>query len=73
MIVEFDKSFYRTLNKLKDPLVLKKVEHAILKLEAANSMNDVAELNKLTGYKNYYKIRIGDYRIGLEKNKFSKN
>ncbi len=30
-------------------------------------MNDVVLLDKLTGYMNYYKIRIGDYRIGLEK------
>jgi mRNA interferase RelE/StbE len=49
MIVEFDKSFYRTLIKLKNVTVLKKVE------------------SKLTGYKKYYKIRLGDYRIGLEK------
>lgn len=30
-------------------------------------MNDVVDVNKLTGYKNYYIIRIGDYRIGIEK------
>lgn len=67
MIVEFDKSFYRTLIKLKNVTVLKKVEHTITKLEAAQSLNDVLEVSKLTGYKKYYKIRLGDYRIGLEK------
>ncbi len=30
-------------------------------------MNDVVDVNKLTGYKNYFKIRMGDYRIGREK------
>ena len=67
MIVEFDKSFYRTLTKLKNVTVLKKVERTITKLEAAQSLNDVLEVSKLTGYKKYYKIRLGDYRIGLEK------
>ena len=33
MIVEFDKLFYRTLIKLKNVTVLKKVERTITKLE----------------------------------------
>ena len=44
MIVEFDKSFYRTLIKLKNVTVLKKVERTITKLEAAQSLNDVLEV-----------------------------
>lgn len=44
MKVVFDRSFYKSLDKLKDASVKK----------------------KLTGYKTFYRIRIGDYRIGIE-------
>lgn len=67
MIVEFDKSFEKSIDKLKDQTVLSKVEKVILKLESANSISEIAGIKKLAGYKNYYRIRIGNYRLGLEK------
>jgi mRNA interferase RelE/StbE len=66
MIVEFDKSFSKSLDKIKDPATLQRTEKAILKLEKAYSLKDVKNLKKLSGFKNYYRIRVGDYRIGLE-------
>jgi len=32
---------------------------------ASESLNDFANLKKLTGYKNSYRIRLGSYRIGI--------
>ncbi|HRO41300.1 MAG TPA: hypothetical protein PL009_00595 [Flavipsychrobacter sp.] len=32
---------------------------------AANKISDVKNLKKLTGFNDYYRIRIGDYRIGI--------
>lgn len=66
MIVEFDKSFSKSLDKVKDSTTLQRTEKTILKLEKANSLKDVKNLKKLSGFKNYYRIRIGDYRIGVE-------
>ena len=32
----------------------------------ANNMNEIANVKKLTGYQNYYTIKVSDYRIGFE-------
>ena len=32
---------------------------------AAQSLGEVKNIKSLTGYKNYYRIRIGDYRISV--------
>jgi len=66
VIVEFDKSFSKSLDKVKDSTTLQRTEKTILKLESANSLKDVNNLKKLSGFSNYYRIRIGDYRIGVE-------
>ncbi len=67
MIVEFDKSFEKSLDKLKDKSLFPKIEKAILKLENSTALTQTAQIRKLEGYKNYYRYRIGDYRIGFEK------
>lgn len=66
MIVEFDRSFAKSLNKVRDALILKRIEKAIVMLEKAPSLSKVANIRKLTGFKDYYRIRIGDYRLGFE-------
>lgn len=66
MIVEFDKSFSKSLDNVKDSTTLQRTEKTILKLEKANSLKDVKNLKKLSGFSNYYRIRLGDYRIGVE-------
>jgi mRNA interferase RelE/StbE len=71
MIVEFDKSFEKSLDKLKDKSMYPKIEKAISILEGCNSLADIASVKKLTGYKTYFRFRIGDYRMGIEQ--ISKN
>ena len=44
-------------------------ESAIVVLEAletAKNVTEIKDLKKLSGYTNYYRIRIGNYRIGLQ-------
>jgi mRNA interferase RelE/StbE len=67
MNVEFDKSFERSLDKIKDRTLLSKIEKVILRIESSKTFTEVPNLKKLTGYKEYYRIRIGDYRLGFEK------
>ena len=38
MIVEFDKSFFKYLAKIRDNSILRKVKNKILELEDANSL-----------------------------------
>jgi mRNA interferase RelE/StbE len=67
MIVKFDKSFIRALDKIKDKAVLKRIELTIQKVEAVNSFENLSNTKKLIGFAVYYRIKIGDYRIGFER------
>ncbi len=67
MKVEFDKSFDKSLEKIRDKSLFPKIERIINSLEKAKSIADIPNLKKLSGFKDYYRIRIGDYRLGFEK------
>lgn len=67
MIVEFDKSFSKSIIRLKDKSIAQKLEELINVLESGNSLAAVTNLKKLSGFHSYYRIRIGDYRVGLER------
>lgn len=66
MIVEFDKSFEKSLNKLQDKSIFPKIEKVISILEKTNSISELPNTKKLSGFKTYYRYRLGDYRIGIE-------
>ncbi|MEO1792550.1 MAG: type II toxin-antitoxin system RelE/ParE family toxin [Cyanobacteria bacterium J06629_19] len=66
MKITFRKSFTKDLRKLKDAALLKKIKQAIELAEAATSLSDIRNIKKLKGGDNHYRIRIGDYRIGLQ-------
>ncbi|MCH7687394.1 MAG: type II toxin-antitoxin system RelE/ParE family toxin [Planctomycetes bacterium] len=65
MNVAFRRSFVRDLKKIKDRQILDRVDDVIQQVEAADSRQNITALKKLSGKDNYYRIRIGDYRIGL--------
>ncbi len=67
MIVEFDKSFAKSIDKVKDKSLLAKIETTITELEIAQTIQEIKNLKKLTGFKSYYRIRLGAYRLGIEK------
>ena len=66
MKVEFDKSFYKGLTKIKDITILENVKKIILQVENSPNIQHIANIKKMVGYKYFYRIRFGDYRIGLE-------
>ena len=66
MKIVFDESFYKRLAKIKEKLVLEKVKKAILQVEAVEKIDQIPNLKKMEGFKSFYRIRIGDYRIGIE-------
>lgn len=66
MIVEFDKSFNKSLDKIREASVFQKLETSIRQLEKATNLNEVNNVRKLSGFKNYYRIKIGNYRVGFE-------
>ncbi len=67
MNVEFDKSFQKWLTKVNESSTFKKIEQAILKAEEAKTIKEIPNTKKLSGHKIYYRIKIGDHRIGFER------
>jgi mRNA interferase RelE/StbE len=65
MIYEFENSFVRDFRKLKSKALAKAILGCIDQVSNAATMNDIENLKKLTGYKDAYRIRTGDYRIGV--------
>ena len=66
MNVVFDSYFSKSLRKLKIKWLNKKIEDIIIEAENADTIHDLSNVKKLHGFKNFYRIRIGDYRIGVE-------
>ena len=65
MRTDFRKSFEKDIRKLKDTQVLAKVKVVILTVENATNLEEIPNLKKLTAKGSFYRIRIGDYRIGI--------
>jgi mRNA interferase RelE/StbE len=48
-----------------DPRLLARVQAVIEAVEAASNVGEISNLKKLRGGGDYYRVRVGDYRIGL--------
>ena len=57
MEVFYESSFAKDLKRVRD--VLEQVK-------AAQELGEISDLKKLQGYESYFRIRLGDYRIGIE-------
>ena len=70
MNFEFEKAFVRDFRKLKNKELASSILEVIQQVLDATSQNEIINLKKLSGYKSAFRIRIGDYRIGviIEKN-----
>ncbi len=65
MKTEFLKQFLRDADKLSTQSVRNEVIKAIKNVEDSTSAAEIKGLKKLSGYKNAFRIKIGDYRIGV--------
>jgi mRNA interferase RelE/StbE len=63
--VAFRASFLRDLENVTDKTFLERVKQTIEEVEQAPVLTQVRNLKKLRGPRNYYRIRLGDYRFGL--------
>jgi mRNA interferase RelE/StbE len=63
--VAFRQSFAKDLKGVKDRGLLNRVKELIEVIEAADSLADVSNLKKLKGGSNYFRLRVGDYRVGI--------
>ena len=67
MDLKFESSFKRDLKKIKDKDILEKLKKIIEDFEKIDKLDEFkGDLKKLIGGKNFWRVKIGDYRIGLE-------
>ena len=65
MNVEFRRSFIKDLEKTTDNRLRQRVREVIAEVEAAQTLADVGHVRKLRDGEGYYRIRVGDYRLGV--------
>ncbi len=67
MNVEFSRRFQKDFNRLsKNNNLANLLDAAIENVNNATEISDIKNLKKLNGFKVYYRIRIGTFRIGLK-------
>lgn len=66
MNVTFESSFARDLKRIRNQALREQVQGVINKVKAAAALADIQGMRKMRGYATFYRIRLGDYRIGLE-------
>ena len=65
MKVEFRASFSKDLSKIRNKVALKRIKEAIESVEKTQDFQHASSLKKLKGGDHYYRIKVGEYRIGL--------
>jgi mRNA interferase RelE/StbE len=65
MRVSFRASFIRDLRSIRDGKLAARIQQTIEDVEQAGTLNDVPNVKKMQDLKNFYRIRVGEYRIGL--------
>ena len=65
MNTAFRKSFDADLSVLTDVALLRRIRKVIEQVEAARTFQQIPNLKRLEAAGKYYRIRVGDYRLGL--------
>jgi len=65
MEIKIDKSFQKDTRRIKDKTVLQKVANTIANIQRAKNLDEIKNLKKIKGTTSMYRIRIGDYRLGI--------
>jgi mRNA interferase RelE/StbE len=66
MKVKFNRKFLSDIKTPKDKKLKEQIKNVIIQLEEAQNLSLVKNIIKIQGYSSFYRIRIGDYRIGIE-------
>jgi len=62
---KIERSFEKEFIKLQDKFLSESILSAIENVSSAKNINEIKNLKKLAGHKSAYRIRSGNYRIGI--------
>jgi len=66
MKISITKAFEKDIAKISDASLGEKVLGVIHALKTASRLSEIKNLKKLKGEGDYFRIRVGQYRIGLK-------
>lgn len=67
MNILYAKAFGKDLETIShNPGVKKRLLEFIDKLKTTESLNELHGVKKIEGYESYYRLRIGNYRLGVK-------
>ena len=67
MKVEFHKSFVRDIRRVRDGNLLARVKAVLVELENTDILDSISSVKVMKGHPDYFRIRIGDYRLGFKR------
>ena len=67
MKIEYKKKFLKELFKLPNEYSQTIEEFVFDIFPTYDNLSEIGKVEKMTGYKYYFKIRFGDYRVGIKK------
>ena len=65
MRIKIRKSFGKDIDKITDKKLLQKIITTIQEIENSENIQDVNNVKKMKGKANAFRIRLGQYRIGM--------
>ncbi len=69
MEVQYRQAFLKDLKQLKSSASYQRIyELTFTTLENINSLEEIPDIKAMRGYNGRYRIRINDYRVGIEVN-----
>ena len=66
MILRIEKSFDRDVDRIRDRKLLKQLRAFISTIKNVDTIREIPHIKKIEGYESFYRIQIGDYRLGME-------
>ena len=58
-------SYLKSIKKIKNSDLILNLQNTTDNIEKAESITEILNLKKLTGFINYYRIKVENHRIGL--------
>lgn len=58
--------FEKDIRKIRDKTLAVSVKKIITRLQSAKSISQLPNIKKIKAPGNYYRIRVGDYRLGIK-------
>ncbi len=67
MEILFEESFAKDLKRIKDRKILNRLSLIIQEVKDATKIAKIRNLQKLKGYDSYFRIKVSNYRIGIDR------